>query len=405
MSAAGHTWEFRPRFRKNAFGWRSQPAITRIREAVAEIRRVAKKDAALGAEGVVLFLERLSPALERIDSSSGAIGAAVWDAIDSLVPVFAQVRVEPSVREAWLARLWQAIEDDGMPYLESLTNRWGELCADTAIASRWADELLPITRHVLSDAGYGSYFKGTPACLSALIHAGRNEELITLIRQSPKTILMNYRAYAARALAVMGRIDEAIASIEDSRSPSDSDYHIARICEPILLSAGQTERAFQTYGFEANRMSSFLATFRALKKKYSAMEPKRILAHCIKQTPGEEGKWFAATRHAGFLDVAQLLAMNYRTEPKTLINAARDHALTDPDFAVEVGMAALRGMNAGYSYDEPVGADVLAAYDAIMRAAEVSGKTDEVKSRLRALIEKCKETGIVRTVLARRLDM
>jgi len=67
--------------RRHAFGWRSQPAITRIKQAVAEIRMVAKDDLVLAAEGAVTFLERLSPALERIDSSSGAIGTAVNKAI------------------------------------------------------------------------------------------------------------------------------------------------------------------------------------------------------------------------------------------------------------------------------------------------------------------------------------
>ena len=71
---AGHPWAFRARFRANAFGWKSQPAIARVREAVAEIKKVAKSDPLLAAEGAVLFLERVSPALAHVDSSSGAIG-------------------------------------------------------------------------------------------------------------------------------------------------------------------------------------------------------------------------------------------------------------------------------------------------------------------------------------------
>ena len=70
-------WTFRQRFRCHAFGWRSQPAIRRIKEAVSEIKRVARGDALLAAEGAVSFLERLSPTLEHVDSSSGAIGTAV----------------------------------------------------------------------------------------------------------------------------------------------------------------------------------------------------------------------------------------------------------------------------------------------------------------------------------------
>lgn len=34
-----HRWEFRARFRKQAFGWRSQPAVLRVKEAVSEIKR------------------------------------------------------------------------------------------------------------------------------------------------------------------------------------------------------------------------------------------------------------------------------------------------------------------------------------------------------------------------------
>ena len=56
-----HRWEFKSRFRRHAFGWRSQPAIARIKEAVAEIKKVAKKDPLLAAEGAITFLERVSP--------------------------------------------------------------------------------------------------------------------------------------------------------------------------------------------------------------------------------------------------------------------------------------------------------------------------------------------------------
>jgi hypothetical protein len=38
--AERHRWQFARRFRRNAFGWRSQPAIQREREAVSEIKRV-----------------------------------------------------------------------------------------------------------------------------------------------------------------------------------------------------------------------------------------------------------------------------------------------------------------------------------------------------------------------------
>jgi hypothetical protein len=82
-----HPWAFRARFRRTAFGWKgSKLAIERIHEALAEIRAVARQDPATAAEGAVLFLEKLSPALNQIDSSSGALGNATYAAVRELVP-------------------------------------------------------------------------------------------------------------------------------------------------------------------------------------------------------------------------------------------------------------------------------------------------------------------------------
>jgi hypothetical protein len=50
-SSQKHRWTFQPRFRRNAFGWRSQPAVKRVNEAVAEIRKEAKNDLMRAAEG------------------------------------------------------------------------------------------------------------------------------------------------------------------------------------------------------------------------------------------------------------------------------------------------------------------------------------------------------------------
>lgn len=115
-----HTWEFKARFRRRGFGWRAQPAIQRIREAVTEIRRVARKDPVVGAEGAVVLLERLSPALEQVDSSSGAIGSAVYATIAELAALISSAPAPAAVREDWIERLWQAFNDDEIPYLESL---------------------------------------------------------------------------------------------------------------------------------------------------------------------------------------------------------------------------------------------------------------------------------------------
>ena len=69
-------WQFASRFKRNAFGWRSDAPIQRIKGALSEITKAARIDRVLAGEGAVLFLERASPALQQVDGSSGAIGSA-----------------------------------------------------------------------------------------------------------------------------------------------------------------------------------------------------------------------------------------------------------------------------------------------------------------------------------------
>jgi hypothetical protein len=135
-----HKWEFQARFRRHAFGWRSQPAILRIKQAVSEIKKAVRRDAVLAADGAVLLLERISPALENVDGSSGAIGTAVNNAIAQLVPIIAEAPADTRTRERWLERLWEAYEAEQIPYIEQLGDNWGELCASKELAAAWAEQ-------------------------------------------------------------------------------------------------------------------------------------------------------------------------------------------------------------------------------------------------------------------------
>jgi hypothetical protein len=146
----GYSWRFKTRFRRHAFGWKSQPAITRLQEALSEIGQVARLEPVLAAEGAVALLERISPALEHVDSSSGAIGSAVNRTIAELVPVIAAAPADAGTRAAWLDRLFEAHAADQIPYIERLAEYWGELCGSSELASDWADRLIGITRLALS---------------------------------------------------------------------------------------------------------------------------------------------------------------------------------------------------------------------------------------------------------------
>lgn len=150
MNSTSHKWQFTSRFRRHAFGWRSDTPIQCIKAAIAEIKLVARKEPVIAAEGAVTLLEKLSPALEQVDSSSGALGTAVNRAIDTLVPIIAEADVDLRVRQRWLERLWQALQDDEIPYIESLGEHWGELCVTPELAIQWVDEFLPLVEHVWS---------------------------------------------------------------------------------------------------------------------------------------------------------------------------------------------------------------------------------------------------------------
>ena len=135
---ATHKWIFPARFRAGTYGWKSSRlACQRLREAVSEIKKVAKKEPDLAAEGAVRLIERLWPALEHVDSSSGALGSAVNKTLDQLLPVIINAPADANTRQKWLERLWQAMEDDGVDYLGPVGDRWGEVCGSVQNANQW----------------------------------------------------------------------------------------------------------------------------------------------------------------------------------------------------------------------------------------------------------------------------
>ena len=383
--AKAHPWEFVRRFRRGAFGWKSQPAMLRVRQAVSEIKKATRRDPALGAEGAVLLLERVSPALEHVDSSSGAIGTAVNHAIEELVAIIAGAPADAETREGWLERLWEAHANDAIPYIERLGDFWGELCASREIASAWADRLVPVVELAWSpDPERRGFFHGTTACFSALLRAGRHEEILALLEKAP-FVFWPYRQWGVRALAALGRTDEAIHFAEASRGLNDSPVGIARACEEILLASGRAEEAYQRYALDATRGTSYLATYRALAGKYPEKGSEELLGDLVESTPGDEGKWFSTAKEVGLFDEAIQLANRTPCDPKTLTRAARDFADERPEFAIEAGLAALRWLVEGYGY-EITGLDVWAAFTSTMKAAEKAGRAGEVRSQIRTLI-------------------
>ncbi len=394
-----HSWSFAPRFRRGAFGWRSDPAIIRIKEAVAEIKAVSRKDPLLAAEGAVLFLQKVSPALQNKDSSSGAIGNAVNRAIAALVPIIAKAPAETPMRRKWLEQLYQAHAADAIPYIERLGNYWGELCTSPDLAAEWAERLVGTVETIWSRSReeYG-FFHGTILCLSALLAAGRHEQLLVLLDKYPHPF-WSYREWGVKALVAMGRQTEALLYAEASRGRNEPVEQIAEACEAILLSSGLAEEAYQRYAFDANQAGTYLAKFGAICRKYPHKKPEAILKDLVASTPGNEGKWFAAAKNAMLYDFAVTRAQKSPVDHRTLMRAAEDFTATEPLFALNSGLMALHWICAGRAYDPTTG-EILTLYDLILGAAEVAQCKETTLTQIRNMIEGFPQERMVKGALA-----
>jgi hypothetical protein len=140
---------------------------------------------------------------------------------------------------------------------------------------RDAGARVPVGRHALADAqdrvgrsatGRG-YFPGTPLCLSSLLAAGRYQELLDLLETAPH-VWWGDRQWGVRALAALGRVDDAVTYARSSLHQNDGPGAMAKLCEKILLAAGRADEAYRAYAVEANQATSRLATFRAIARKY-----------------------------------------------------------------------------------------------------------------------------------------
>ena len=398
--ATTHQWQFSPRFRRHAFGWQSDTPILRIKEALAEIKAAAKKEPALAAEGAVLLLTKLVPAIEQVDSSSGYIGSAVDNAIATLVPIIASADVPAAVRANWLERLWAAYVADGTALIEYLGHFWGELCATKELARQWADRLTPGAEAMWENRIAGGefyYFKGTEAGFSALYATGQYDELFALIAKSEyREPSWNYRKWGAQALVATGKIREAVAYAEGAKKSFNPPViSIARFCEQLLLEAGFVDEAYAGCALDAAYASTNAAMFKSVVKKYPQIPRETILRDLVARDAGNEGKWFVPAKDAGLFDLAIELANKSSCDPRTLTRAAVDYVDKAPEFALSAGMTALRSIALGWGY-EIKGEHVREAYGAVLKAAESAGVSKEaIDADVRVLVAENGKGGAV----------
>jgi hypothetical protein len=375
---SGHRWAFKARFRSHAYGWRgSSLASTRLKEAVREINSVAKSDRVLAAEGCVSLMERLWPALEDIDTSSGALGGAIHRTLAELIPILISAPADVKTRGAWLERLFQAVMDDGVQYLSQVEDRWGEIAVYPELMTEYAERLRSLIGRVWVDEPPGGHVIGTAICLSCLLEAGRYSDLIELLACA-RMKWWNWHRFGAEALARQGAWDAAIAYADSCRAPQGyDDRQIDRYCENVLIKCGRADNAYHRYGLKTATGPSYLAIFRDTVKRYPDRDRRQVLLDLI-ETRGERGKWFAAAKEAGLLDVALICTRDYAAEPATLVRAARHFAAREPKFATEIGVMALGRLLNGGGYD-PEASLVQEAFGHLTDAASRIGARDWAK--------------------------
>lgn len=282
------------------------------------------------------------------------------------------------------------------PYIESLGEFWGELCAGPELAAEWADRLMGTVESVWSvGPGQYAFFHGTNICLAAMFAAGYHETLLALLSKERRPF-WSYRQWGVKSLLALGRKAEALRYAEDSRGLNEPDALIAQACEDILLSSGMVDEAYRRYAMQAHRGTTYLATFKAVCRRYPGKDRQTILSDLVSTTPGEEGKWFAAAKDAGFLEMAINLASRSPTDHRTLIRAAKDFSATHSAFAADCGFLALHWISEDRAYD-PTNTDVLDAYDAMLL-----GTNDEMRSKVRQMVEQSRNARWLRDALSMR---
>lgn len=161
------------------------------------------------------------------------------------------------------------------------------------------------------------------------------------------------------------------------------------------------DEAYEKYALTANDSPTGLATFRGIVKKYPGYDPKKILLD-LARSSGEPGRWFAAAKDAGFLDLALEFANTGRTDPRTLSRASRNFLKKDTRFCLEVGRLAIQRILEGYGY-ELTGMDLIDAYHHFMAAAQALGITSQARADL--LTVAMKQPGPASDILIRQCSV
>lgn len=255
-----------------------------------------------------------------------------------------------------------------MDYLSPLADRFGEIAVYPRLMNEHADRDLALIHAAWSDHARFSHVPTATLTLSCLFEAGRYDELLALLAVK-KTQLWLDEKFAAEALLRQEQegaaLDRAAQLLENDRQ-SWSRHDIALFCEAILRRQAREDVAYRRFGLPNAAGATWLAKWRDLVKRYPERDSRTMLEDLI-ALHGRKGKWFAAAKTAGYLDIALDCAKDPDAAPATLIRAARDFEVRNPVFAAEIALQAITHLLAGRGYD-PNPADLDGAVDHLIAA-------------------------------------
>ncbi|NJL07872.1 MAG: hypothetical protein HC900_06110 [Methylacidiphilales bacterium] len=153
----------------------------------------------------------------------------------------------------------------------------------------------------------------------------------------------------------------------------------------MLKRQGRDDEAYRSYGLRAASGTTNLAIYRSLVRAYPDRDRRQMLLDLI-ESRGDKGKWFAAAKDAGFLDVAIECAATYGIDPSMLVRAARDFSDTEPQFAASIALMAIGHLLRGGGYD-PRPSDATDAIGYLFAAAQRIGATGWASQELAHLVQ------------------
>jgi hypothetical protein len=126
---------------------------------------------------------------------------------------------------------------------------------------------------------------------------------------------------------------------------------------------------------------------------------RAILDRLITSTPEDRRRWFATAKTLGLLDLAAEPAKRSPLDIDTSLRAVRDHLTSDPSFAPQASVAALRWMAAGQFYENTAG-NVWDARRYALESAAATGQSEAIEAFLDELITDAQADAFVGKQLA-----